>query len=317
MIDVFTLGETMIRLSPPAPQRLEEGGQLAMNAGGTESNVAANLARLGKKTLWFSRLPDTPLGQYILMELRQHGVDTSTVQLIPNERMGLYFIEYGSAPRGIRILYDRANSAASHMTPADLPYEKLEQSRWLHLTGITPALSATCAETTRAALDHAQKHPIQISFDVNYRALLWSPEACAAVIEPFCQAANITFVALRDAITLFHTSENIHEALRDLQARWGGTVIITHGENGASAFDGQIILTAPAFPADIIDRIGAGDAFVSGVICRLLEDAPLEDALRFGTAMSALKLSITGDIARITRPEVEVLVNGQMASLKR
>ncbi len=317
MTDVFTLGETMVRLSPPAPQRLEEGGQLFMNAGGTESNVAANLARLGKKTLWFSRLPDNPLGHYILMELRQHGVDTSTVQLVQNERMGLYFIEYGSAPRGIRVWYDRAHSAASHMTPADVPYEKLAQSRWLHLTGITPALSATCAETARAALEHAQKHQIPVSFDVNYRALLWSPETCAAAIEPFCQVAHITFVALRDAMTLFHTSDNIHDALRDLQARWGGTVIITHGENGASAFDGKTISHAPAFPAEIVDRIGAGDAFVAGVLCRLLEDAPLDDALRFGTAMSALKLTLPGDIARITRAEVEDLIQGSGSALKR
>lgn len=317
MGDLFTLGETMIRLSAPPPQRLEEGGQFAVNPGGTESNVAANLARLGKKTVWFSRLPDNPLGHYILMQLRQHGVDTSFVRLAPDERMGLYFIEFGSTPRGIRVLYDRANSAASHMTPDDLPYEAIEQSRWLHLTGVTPALSASCADTARAALEHAQKHHVRISFDVNYRALLWSPEQCAAVLEPFCKAAHITFVALRDAITVFHAPETIDEALRNLQERWGGTVIITHGENGVAAYDGNQIMSAPAFPAEMIDRIGAGDALVSGIVCRLLEDAPLEDALRFGTAMSALKLSVVGDIARINRAEVDTLIQGSGSALKR
>jgi 2-dehydro-3-deoxygluconokinase len=315
--DVVTLGETMLRLSPPGALRLEQASQLEMNFGGAEANVAVNLARLGKRVMWFSRLPDNPLGQQCAAALQKHGVDVSRVVWSPNERMGLYFVEYGQPPRAIRVWYDRANSAASHMTPNELPLDAIALARWLHLTGITPALSQNCAETVHAAIDFAAKNAVTISFDVNYRKLFWDAAACAATLEPLCQKAHYVILALRDAHSLWHVEGDAAQAAQTLQARWGGTVIVTWGDKGAAACDGQDSLTVPAVPTSIVDRLGAGDAFVSGVICQLLENAPLQDALRFGTAVAALKLGIVGDVAVITRQEVETLLQNIRRDLER
>lgn len=307
-IDLFTLGETMLRLAPPAPQRLEQADRLHLTFGGAESTLAVNLARLDKRVVWHSRLPDNPLGRACAGAIRRHGVALD-VTWAAGERLGLYFVEYGDPPRGVRVWYDRAASAASRMTPGALPVETIRAARRLHLTGITPALSDSCADTVWAALDHARQGGVPVSFDVNYRALLWEPAAAATALEPLCAAADLVFVARRDAAALWGASGDASTVARRLQRQWSGTVVVTDGEAGAAAHDGRAPRYVPGLPAAVVDRLGAGDAFASGVLCRLLEDAPLADALRFGVAMAALKLTLPGDVAYVTRAEVDALLD--------
>jgi 2-dehydro-3-deoxygluconokinase len=316
-LDLVTLGESMLRFSPPDKRRMEQTSQFNCYVAGAESNVASGLARLGKQAAWLSRLPDIPLGHIIANTLRQYGVDLSGVKWVHGERQGVYFVEDASPPRPIRVWYDRANSAASRMTPDDLDADMIHAARWLHLTGITPALSDSCRATAQAALEIAHQSGLKISFDVNYRALLWKPAAAAAVLSPFCHAAEVVFVAARDAETLFDVRGEPAAIAHDLQKLWGGVVIVTQGTEGVFGCDGQGMFTAPAFEVAIVDRVGAGDALAAGVICRLLEAAPLEDALRFGAAMAALKLTIPGDIAVVTRGEVEELIDKGNQSLHR
>jgi 2-dehydro-3-deoxygluconokinase len=304
-MDIVTLGETMLRISPPDGQRLEQSDQGNFFVGGAESNVAVALARLGKKVAWVSRLPDNPLGRQVANVIRQYGVDVSHVVWAENERLGLYFVEFGSPPRPIRVWYDRANSAASRMTPNDIPLDLIASAKWLHLTGITPALSESCRQTIGAAIDYAHQHGLTVSFDINYRALLWSPDQAAATLGPFCSAADMVMIAARDAQKLFGTSDDAQTAVRDLQGRWGGTIILTRSALGALAYDGKELIDCPGFEATVRDRLGVGDSFDAGVICRLVEGAPLSEALRFGAAVAALKLTIPGDLVLITRREVE------------
>lgn len=315
--DLLTLGESMLRLSPPGNMRLEQATQLDLFPAGAESNLAIALARLGKRAAWMSRLPDSPLGYLLANNLRQHGVDVSGIVWAAGERVGTYFVEFAAPPRSSRIWYDRAGSAASRMTPADLPLDKIAAARWLHLTGITPALSPSCAETVRAAMTHARDHGLTISFDVNYRALLWPPDVAGQALAPFCEQADYTLVAVRDAHSLFGATEDAETAARELQARFGGCVIITRGAEGSVACDGQTLVSGPGFETTIVDRVGAGDAFDAGVICRLLEGADLADALRFGAAVAALKMTIPGDVALISRAEVEDVLRGGKATLQR
>jgi 2-dehydro-3-deoxygluconokinase len=267
---------------------------------------------------WWSRLPDNPLGYQLTATLRSHGVDTDNVAYCSGERLGAYYVEYGTPPRGIKVWYDRANSAASQMQPSDIPDGWLKRGRWLHLTGITPALSPECYGTTQYAMQQAQANGATVSFDVNYRALLWKPDAAGRQLTPFCTAADVVFVARRDAQNLFGvTGDNVEDVARQLQATWNGTVIVTDGEDGCAATDGNDVASASAKPAQIVDRIGAGDAFASGVIDRLLDHTSLEEALQFGTALAALKLSILGDIPLVTRDEVQSLLDQNHADLHR
>lgn len=316
--DLITLGETMLRLSPPDNLRLGQSISLDLRFGGAESNVAANLARLGRRVSWWSRLPDNPLGQQLVSVLRGHGVNTDDVLFCDGERLGTYFIEYGTSPRGIKVWYDRAYSAASRMNPEDVPEHWLNSARWLHLTGITPALSDSCYATIEHVIEQVKLQDTTFSFDVNYRALLWPPDEAGRRLEPFCHAADIVFVARRDAASLFGiTGDSAADVAQRLQTAWGGTVIVTAGDSGSAACDGSDVYTAQAYPAAIVDRIGAGDAFASGVLDRLLDGISLPEALQFGAALAALKLTISGDIAQVTRDEVTQLVNASSEDLRR
>lgn len=316
-LDLFTFGECLLRLTAPETLRLEQATTLDVHVAGAESNLAIALARLGKRVAWFSRLPSAPHGQLALNFIRQHGVDVSDVQRVSDGRMGLLFLERGVPPRPTRVWYDRADSAASKLQPSDLPTARLAESRWLHLTGITPALSNSCLATCHAALSCAREHGTKVSFDVNYRSLLWSPQQARETLTPFCQAADLVFIAARDAAVVFEVHGDAIVQAERLQQLWSGTVVVTDGERGAVGCSPSETVTCTAFPVQIVERLGAGDAFAAGVLCRLLEESPLSEALRFGAATAALKLSIRGDVALVTRGEVEALLTGGHAALQR
>ena len=149
MTDLVTFGETMLRLSPPRGDRLETTRELAVQAGGAESNVAVGAARLGVDAAWLSKLPDSPLGRRVTSELRSHGVSPEIAWADPDEsRVGTYYLEHGGAPRGTNVIYDRANAAITTVEPDELPAAPLDGAEWFHTTGITPALSPAAAETT-------------------------------------------------------------------------------------------------------------------------------------------------------------------------
>lgn len=309
----------MLRLSPPGHERLAQAVTLEMRFGGAESNVAVALARLGFKTAWLSRLPDNPLGQRLIAELRSHGVDTSGVRMVSGERLGSYFIEFGSPPRPNRVIYDRANSAMSRMTAADVAFDLIAQARWLHLSGITPALSESCRELTLAAATFARSKQIPVSFDVNYRALLWSPQQAGQTLEPILQQCDVIFSAHRDAQNLFGAAANAEQAARELRARFGCKhMVLTIGEEGAIACTAEAIEQQDSFHvAHPVDRIGAGDAFDAGYIAAQLRGLPLDAALRFGNAMSALKMTVPGDLALISPAEIEQMLAGsKLASVR-
>jgi 2-dehydro-3-deoxygluconokinase len=316
--DLVTLGETMIRLSPPAPQRLEQASALEINIGGAESNLAVAMARLGFKAAWLSRLPENAWGRRIVETLRGQNVDVSGVTWAKGERVGTYFVEYGRAPRPIQVLYDRADSAMSRMSLPDMPWEMVEQARIVHCTGITPALSVSCAQVVEAIMRRAKDAGALISFDVNYRALLWSPTQAAAVLDAYCRLADIVFVAWRDLMTVFGAVGSPEQAAPSWRERWGcQTLVITLGDAGALGCEAQGMAQAPAYQVDVVDRLGAGDAFDAGFLAARLSGKPLGDCLRYGAALSALCMTIPSDLALVTAEEVEALLASGGASIRR
>ncbi len=182
--DFVSLGESMLRLSVPTGRRLDDTRQLDMELAGAESNVSVALARLGWRTGWVSRMPDHALAHAILRALRSDGVDISAVKCVPEERLGTYFIEYATLPRSTQVIYDRANSAASHMTATDIDWDYLLDTRILHLTGITAALSENCYSLLTEAIQRAHAAGVMVSFDVNYRARLWSADIAGEKLRP-------------------------------------------------------------------------------------------------------------------------------------
>ncbi len=310
--DITMFGETMLRLSVPQGERLERMLSLNVTAGGAESNVAIAASRMGKRVAWTSRLPVSPLGRRIERSLRIEGVDTSMVRWVDQGRVGTYFIEFATPPRRIEVVYDRRDSAAAQMTVADLDWDTLLDTRILHLTGITPGLSASCLEATAAACQQARERGIMLTFDVNYRARLWSAEEARAGLLPLLRQATLVICGTADAQTVLGLSGEPLQMLDDLQEMTQcANVVLTRGDQGALAREGsQPVIEQPAIPTQIVDRIGAGDAFSAGVLCGVLEGS-LAQGLRYGTAMSAHKLTTFGDVMCATRAEIETLMTAR------
>ena len=323
--DFVSLGESMLRLSVPTGRRLDDTRMLDMELAGAESNVSVALARLGWRTGWVSRMPDHALANAILRALRSDGVDISAVRRVPDERLGTYFIEYATTPRSTQVIYDRADSAASHMTVDDIDWKYLLDTRILHLTGITAALSENCYSVLVEAIQRARAAGVMVSFDVNYRAKLWSAADAGEKLRPLIAEADILLCKGADASALFDCQgepRQLMESLRSLtRAR---ALFCTFGEQGAALLSGDEFVTQPALPVQIVDRIGSGDAFAAGVLDGWLSRDPsstevsaCREGLRRGVTLAAIALSQFGDRVLSSRAELNALLASEQQDISR
>jgi len=306
--DLVTLGEVLLRLSVPAPGRLEITRTLDVQIGGAEANVAATCARLGLRTAFISALPANAWGERVRRELSGHGVDCRHVRMREQARLGLYFLEYGAAPRPIRVLYDRGDSAFARLGADEVDWEPVRRARLVHLSGITPALSERCRGLLERALDEA---PV-MSFDVNYRAKLWTPEAARAVMLGVLPRVRYLFVGADEARTIFGLAGDAEELLAGL-ARLApkATVTLMQGEAGSMVLDGaRTLRPVPRHTVQVVDPIGAGDAYVAGFLWSVLRDRPLQEAVDVAATVAALKCSLWGDIALIDPADVDDALGG-------
>lgn len=309
MHDLVTLGEVLLRLSLPSPARFETACQLDIQIGGAEANVAATLARLGLRTAWISALPANAWGERIRRELSGHGVDCSFVQMVEGARVGVYFLEYGAAPRPIRVLYDRRGSAFACLGEDEVNWEPVRRARLVHLTGITPALGPTA----RALAERALREAALISFDVNHRAALWTPAEARAFAEGLMPSARFLFIGREEASTIFGLEgdpERTIQALARLAPK--ATVTLLMGEEGSLTLDGARLMRPSLHPnVQVVDPIGAGDAYVAGFLWSALRGADLQETVDIAAAVAGLKCSLWGDIPIISVQDVhEVLAGG-------
>lgn len=305
--DVTSLGEAMLRFSVPAGTRLETAHQFDVHPAGAEANVVAALARLGRRCGWVSSLPDQALGRLVLNALRQAGVDTSAV-IWSRGRIGSYYVEFAAPPRATQVIYDRADSCITHLDVDQIPWDYLLDTRLLHLTGITPPLARGCHHIVTEAVRRAREKGVPLSFDVNYRGKLWSPDAAALTLRPLLQNVDLLFCNGRDAQTLFACTGTPEEMVAQLVAQTGAAqVVMSLGEQGVIGWDGAQTHREAAWPVGIVDRIGAGDALAAGVIHGWLA-GDFAAALRYGVTLAALALSQHGDMVITTREELEGLV---------
>lgn len=314
--EITTVGETMLRLSVPAGVRLEMASQLDVRPGGAESNVAALLARLGRRAAWCGALPDSPLGRLAANHLRIAGVDLDGVHWCDDARMGLYFVEFAAPPRSTQVIYDRAASCTAQMTPTHVNWGRLLDTRLLHLTGITPALSDGCHAIVTAALAKARAAGVAVSFDVNYRAKLWTATQAAIVLAPLLTGVDVLFCSRGDAERLFELRGAPEEAVVHLAQRTGAALtVMSVGADGALAWDGVTLFRQPALPAVIVDRPGAGDALAAGVLHGWLA-GDVAQGLRYGVALAALALSQYGDMVITNPAELQQLLGGGSTILR-
>ncbi len=307
--DVTSIGSTMIRLSVPSGERLESANTYTVHTAGTEANTLTALSRMGKKTAWVSRLKRDALGQRVENDIHKFGVDTSRIIWSESDRNEVFYVEYGASPRGIKVIYDRLGSALSKIHWEEIDQDHLLNTRFLHMTGILPALSDNCRIVTQQAMAAAKDAGVKVSFDVNYRSNLWTPEEAGKAIRPLIGLCDILFLTREDAKDLFNLSGDPDHILQSVMELFQPEIcVITLGGEGAVASDGNRRYSSNAYKVEIIDRLGAGDSFTAGFLCGYLEGS-MEKGLQYGLAMAALKLGIKGDYFISNREEVLRLID--------
>lgn len=334
---VVCYGEVLLRLTAPQNEVLLQSPTLGLNVGGAEANVAVSLALLGHRASVVTVLPENSVGRAALGELRRHGVRTDSIQFRPG-RLGLYFLTVGAGHRPSEVLYDRADSAFA-LAPADLIDwgQALGGSSWFHVSGITPAVSPTAAESALRAVRAARSHGLSVSFDCNYRAKLWERWRGSArtILRDIMNEADLLFAEQRDiALVLDRNYDTVpHEqrfqvAASDALAafphlqRIVATVRVQrsvddHDLSGVLCGRDGLRTTRQYSIGRIIDRIGSGDAFAAGVLHGILTGANDQGALDFGLAAACLKHSIPGDFNLIGVAEIENLLQDTGFTVRR
>jgi len=299
---------------------LEQATSLDLNVGGSELNVAVTAQRLGLETAYVTHLPRNALGQIVANKAREHGVDTSHIVWTNEDRIGIYFVEFGASPRANSVIYDRRHSAFAQIRPGKVDWDLVfKGASVFHTSGITPALSAAAAEVTLEAVRKARLNGLKVSIDLNYRARLWSQEKAQAIMTKLVENADLLITTEEDTQRVFGIQEKSYEdvaatlaeqfkleavaiTLRETPSVWLNSwtaVVYSDGE----------IHRAPLHDIEVVDRVGGGDSFAGGFLYGYMNGGPVQ-GVRYGVAISALKQTNPGDLCWATREEAERILGG-------
>lgn len=335
MAKIVTMGEIMLRLSTPNNERFIQVDEFDVNYGGSEANVAVSLANYGHDVEFVTAVPANPIGECAVAALRKHNVGTRHI-VRSGGRLGIYYLETGSAVRAANVVYDRAHSSISTASADEFDFDAIfKGADWFHFTGITPALSDAAVILTETALKAAKERGVTVSVDLNYRKKLWSSEKAKKVMTGLMQYVDVCIGNEEDAQKVLGFqpggTDVLHGELElagyvdmfnQMADRFGFRYIATslresHGasDNGWSAciMDGAAREFAHSQKyriAPIVDRVGGGDAFAAGLISGLADKKDMRAALEYAVAASALKHTIPGDFNLASRAEVESLAGG-------
>ncbi|MFC6016613.1 sugar kinase [Plantactinospora solaniradicis] len=291
--DAICVGETMVMVTPTPGGRLDAASTFVLRAGGAESNVAMFLAALGHRVAWASRVGADPLGDLVVEQVATTGVDTSLVEVDPTRPTGVYLKDPG--PAGTRVYYYRRGSAAASMEPAYATRISALPSAVLHLSGITAALSESCRQLVDQLLLASRDARRLISFDVNYRSALWDGRAATDLLR-LARAADVVFVGLDEAAQLWdvRTPQEVRKLI-DLP----GTLVVKNGSVDAVAFHGDGVTVEPARRVDVVEPVGAGDAFAAGWLSAALRGLDHPARLKLGHLVAGAALGSVGDFAAL------------------
>lgn len=327
--DLIALGEIMLRLSPVRDERLVRGEMLQRLAGSAELNVSAGAALLGLETAIITELPDHDMGVYIRNSVKAYGVDTKLIitDSTPDARLGVYYYEGGASPRKPKVIYDRLNASVNKLRISDIPDEVYSSTRCFHTSGITLALSDNLRETTIEVLKHFKNHGAKISFDVNYRANLWSGIQAKETIERILPYVDYFFCSEDTARLTFLKTGTLKEIMKSFTDEYPISVVastrrVVHSPK-LHSFDSviynaesQLFFEEPPYEnIEIIDRLGSGDAYLSGALFGLLsENGSCQKALEYGNAASAVKNTTMGDLPTSTLKELNTIIHNHKSN---
>ncbi|MBO5693377.1 MAG: sugar kinase [Tidjanibacter sp.] len=330
---IVTFGEIMLRLSPAGENnRFVQADQFDVVYGGGEANVAVSCANYGHEAYFVTKLPKHEIGQSALNALRRYGVKTDFIAR-GGDRLGIYYLESGSAMRPSKVIYDRAGSSIAEASVEDFDFDAImEGADWFHWSGITPAISDKAAELTKLACEAAKRHGATVSVDLNFRKKLWTKEKAQSIMRPLMQYVDVCIGNEEDAELCLGfkpdadveggktDAEGYKAIFEQMKNEFGFKYVIStlresfsasHNGWKAMIYNGEEFYVSKRYDIlPIVDRVGGGDSFSGGVIHGLLTKATQGEALEFAVAASALKHTIKGDFNLVSAEEVEALAGG-------
>lgn len=321
--NIVTFGEMMIRLSPPGYQLIRDSASFQVDVAGSESNVAVALAGFNASVQYVTRLPKNDLSDLAISFLKKYGVNTDEI-LYGGDRMGIYFLENGVSVRGGKVLYDRAFSGMVSLAPGMIDWRKIfENAEWFHWSGITPAISASAADATLEALQIAKEMGVPVSVDLNFRSNLWKygkkPSEVMPELVKYCQSIT---ASVEDASVFFSISpdseykSNLRKAFPNLKKIASSKRISINASHnkwaGELDIEGEVFTSCEYDIYPIVDRVGAGDSFMAGLIYgQLIFSEKPQKIIDFATATAALKHTIPGDISSFKVEEIEAFIQSE------
>lgn len=332
MAKIVSLGEIMLRLSTEGNYRFVQADSFCVNYGGGEANVAVSLANYGNEAYFVTKLPENEIGDSAVNSLRRFGVHTEYIKR-GGERVGIYYLESGVSMRPSKVIYDRKHSSISEATIKDFNFDEIfEGADWFHFSGITPALSKEAQELTLEALKCAKKHGVCVSCDLNYRKKLWTVEEARKVMTSLMPYVDVCIGNEEDADNCLGfkpsgsdvTSGTLNvggyeDIFKQMIEKFHFKYVVSSlresysaSDNGWSGviYDGKEFYHSRKYDIRIVDRVGGGDSFASGLIHGLVNKKDMKEALEFAVAASALKHTINGDFNMVSEKEVITLMKG-------
>lgn len=314
----LALGEILLRLSTPNNERIVRGDTFQKCAGGAELNVVSGISALGLRTGIMSKVPQNDLGVFVRNHIRFCGVsdDYLLYDQARDSRLGIYYYENGAYPRKTSVVYDRGHSTITTLTVKEIPEEVYSSAKLFHTSGITLALSSQLRETAVEVIKKFKEKGTLISFDVNYRANLWSEEEARETIKTILPYVDILFVSEETSRRMFAKKGELKDIMKSYTTEYGVKIVATtertivspkkHHFNSSiyNAKEDCYYQEKPYENIEVVDRIGSGDAYVSGVLYGLLQYDSCEKALQFGNVVSSLKNTIPGDVLSTNINEV-------------
>jgi len=334
MSRVVTFGEIMLRLSPPGFERFLQSPTFVATFGGGEANVAVSLAQFGVESEYITCLPKNAIGDAAIKALRAEGVATDRIVRGGN-RIGVYYLENGASQRGSNVIYDRAGSSISEMSPDAVAWPAIfAGAAWFHVTGITPALGAKGTESTARAIKAARAAGLRTSVDLNFRKKLWTEKQAQQTMTPLMRDVDVVIANEEDLQSVLGVEvpgtdvtsgqlnlQGYREAAERVTRDFGPPLVaitlresVSASDNGWSAVlweaAAKTMHRSQHYDVRLVDRVGGGDSFAAGLIFGLVTGRSPEAALRFAVAASALKQTIPADFNRVSVDEVDRLAAG-------
>lgn len=324
--DLISFGEVMLRLSPPDKEKISQSEVFEKNCGGSEFNVASGAANLGIRSAIVTKLPKNKMGHFIARRIRYGTVSDDYVvwDTSDSKRLGIYYYESGVYPRKSAVVYDRAASSVCSLYLSEIPRDIYGKTRMFHISSISLALGQQLRETAVEMIKRMKENGVAISFDVNYRASLWSEEEARAVIKEILPMVDILFVSEETSRRMMQKQGTLDEIMKSYADEYGCKIVATtrrevvsptkHNFGSRVYCDGKFYEEPHYENIEVIDRVGSGDAYVAGVLYGILSGGSVEDAMSYGNALSAIKNTVSGDMSISSIDEVNSVIESHRAT---